>query len=180
MGLWGLAIMLAGALALAIIAAAPFAWAQYTATEYSVLQKEVTLIESKLTGAKTVGGPKVPQGTDVSPMFVGGKTDGTVLAELQRIVAVKAGDSGAQIMRLQPLQSDADGQATMVRLEVAAGGTLAQLQGFILSLETQLPVLFVVDAQMTPKQQSDQEFPSEAMMLVLKLEAFSWREASTP
>lgn len=179
-GLWGLLLMALGCLALILFAMLPYAWTQYASAESESVLEEIALIESKLARAKTGTGPKLRQGTDVAPMFVSGTTEGTILAELQKVVAKKAQESDVQLVRFQPLQTDVDGQLTTIRMEVAASGSLTQLQQYALKLETGLPILFVIEAQMTPKQQAESEFPSEAMTLTLKLEANGWREASAP
>ena len=68
-------------------------------------------------------------------------TPGLALAALRRLVGGVAQENGLVLQRVQPLQSEDRDGLSVLRMEVETTGRLESLRGYLLALETGLPLI---------------------------------------
>ncbi|NJM30848.1 MAG: hypothetical protein HC855_12780 [Rhizobiales bacterium] len=104
-------------------------------------------------------------------MFVTGATPGLGLAELQRRIGEVAAQSGMKVARAQPLVSDQEAGSAL-RMDVEMTGNIGALRGFLLALETGLPVIFVREARIAAA-------PEGSLVVALQIESHgTWKAAA--
>ncbi|MCB1379279.1 MAG: hypothetical protein KDK89_13080 [Alphaproteobacteria bacterium] len=178
-GLHGLLLLLCAAGFLGGLAWAPYYWQADIENQRAERELELRLIESRLTASRDQKGPPLTQDDKIDPMFVTGPTTGLAMAEFQRILSDMAGKTGMVIERQQPLQTDAGPDSTILRMDVVATGSMDALRAYLLALESGLPVIMINEAEITPKDNQQTEYPSESVRVALQVEAYGYHEAPT-
>ena len=81
---------------------------------------------------------------------------------------------------MTPLPGEAAKGLTPYRLAVDATGGIEQLRGFLADIESGLPLVAVTGFDIKPQTAAspgEQSYPSEALALSLRLEAYGWASA---
>lgn len=174
----GLIVILAG-LTVLLLAALPYVWNASLSDEASARSAELALLREKVQARAGERGPALGADDAVETMFLPGTTPGTTLAAFQSMVSESAAASGLSVLRLQPLPTDEVMGLSPYRLAVDAAGSLAEVQSFLVDVESMLPIVIVTGFDIQPRSaaSADQPYPSEDMAVSLRLEAFAWRTA---
>ena len=64
-------------------------------------------------------------------------------------------------------------------MDVVATGSMDALRAYLLALESGLPVIMINEAEITPKDNQQTEYPSESVRVALQVEAYGYHEAPT-
>lgn len=174
----GGAIVSAAALLLLVFAALPYMWNAGISAELDVKQAELDLLKAKLAAREGRGGPALTAADGIGRMFLPGTTDGTTLAAFQALVNEQAAATGLSVLRMQPLEAEADGGISPYRLAVDAAGSLEQLKTFLIGIEAMLPVVMVTGFEIQPRSSEGgeaQPYPSDDLTVSLRLEAYAWK-----
>jgi hypothetical protein len=136
----------------------------------------LALIESKTRNAQS---SKRAVLANADAVFVKGATPGLASAELQGVLAGLAQDSGMALDKMEARPPESRDGATVLRLEVAATGSIEALRSYLHAIETRVPMIFVTEAHIAPDQAEREEqgrLPSERLTVNLELEALAWLE----
>jgi hypothetical protein len=174
----GLAILAAAIMFMAATAAAPYVWQASLDARLAEAKSELGFIETKLKTAKNGPQASLLATDDIEPMFLPGATPGLALAGLQSLVGKIAQDNGMVVQRIQPLQTDAGNGIAVLRMEVETEGGLESLRGYLLTLETGLPLIVITEAKISAPDAVESEtaaLPSDKLSVSLQLEAYGWR-----
>lgn len=176
---WGIALLVGAVLAMAGIAALPYAWAAAQEDALAEKRLELRFLEAKLNKARTGPKNRLTAADDVKPLFVSGSTPGLALAQIQGIAGQLATESGMTVERLQPLQSDREGQLAVMRMEAEVTGSLESLRKYLAAIETSVPLMFVSRLKIAaPEAAGDGgALPSDQLTVTLQLESYGWWEA---
>lgn len=180
-GIWGFVILGAALVVMAAIATLPYVWLAVSEPAYAETRTELRFLQGKLKNSKTVQQAGLTAADNIDPLFVAGDTPGLATAGLQSIVAQIAGENGMVVERTQPLQTDNTDGAGILRMEVEASGSIENLRGYLLALESNMPLIFVNQAKVSPSQSTDniESLPSDRLTVSLQLEAYGWWEAKS-
>ena len=166
-------------LAMAAVAALPFIWNAGQQDALAEKQLERRFMEAKLQSAAKGPRNRLTASDDVGPIFVSGSTPGLAVAQMQGVASQLASDSGMTVERLQPLQSDQEGQLALLRMEAEVTGSIVGLRQYLAALESSVPYVFVnrvrIDA---PDNAGDGALPSDKLTVTLQLESFGWWETA--
>lgn len=174
-GTWGLVIAVAGLAGLAAAAAAPYAVRSSFAPQIAESDELLSLIESKVSHARSQGEGGLTPGPRADAVFVKGATPGMAVADLQRIVSSIAAANGMAVDRMQPIATDAKPGLGVLRMNVDAVGNIESLRGYLHALETSVPLIFVSEAHVAPDTAATgQGLPSDRLVVSLQVEAYSW------
>ena len=179
---WGLTLLIGALIAMAGLAALPFALRASELNDLAEKRLELRFMEARLKATKD--GPQTRLGAtdDIAPLFVSGTTPGLAIAEMQALATKLAQASGMEVQRLQPLQADRDGKLAVVRIEADVTGSIESLGRYLLSIETGQPLVFVNRMKIAaPEGTSDSgALPSEQLTVTLQLESFGWWKDAAP
>ena len=150
-------------------AAAPYFGIASAQQQIAERANELRFLEKKL-GAAHKSRLAIGATDDFAPMFVAGTTPGLGLAELQRRIGEVAAQSGMTVARAQPLVSDQEA-GSVLRMDVEMTGNIEALRGFLLALETGLPVIFVREAKIAAA-------PEGSLVVALQIESHGTWEAA--
>ncbi len=179
-GLTGLALVIAALAAMAAVAALPFVWYSASSAELADSRNALRLLEAKLKNATRGERPPLVVSDDIAPMFVSGTTPGLALAELQRLAGKLAQDNGMVVERTQLLPTENSGGLAVLRMEIETSGSLADLRGYLLAIETGEPLILIKEATIgVPAAAGDAgaALPSDHLSVALQVEAYGWWEA---
>jgi Type II secretion system (T2SS), protein M subtype b len=180
-GVWGLAILLIAILAMSAIAALPYYWNAMASAQLNESRNELHFVEAKLKSAKRTQRIGLSAADNIEPLFTSGATSGLALADLQRLVGNIAEVNGMVIERTQPLQTEYSNGLAVLRMEVEASGSIENLRGYLLAIETGQPLIFVNSAKISASESQTEnavELPSDKLTVALQLEAYGWWEAA--
>lgn len=178
----GLALLLGAACLAVLVAWLPFYWRSTIDDEIGTARTELRFIEARINAAKGVTRPQLTASDDIAPLFLAGGTAGLSIADLQSRVAALAAAAHVTIVRSQPLQTDKQTGAAVVRSEVEATGSIESLRDFLIALEGGEPLMFVTQAQISApvaaaaNAAADGALPSENLTALLQIEAYGWWE----
>lgn len=178
-GAWGLALLAVALVLLAGLAAAPFVWRLSLDAGIAEKAIEQRFIEAKLKAAKNGNRALLTAADKIDGLFLPGTTSGTTMAELQGLIARLAAETGLAVKRSQPLQEDRRGNLAILRMEVETDGDISRLRNYLLAVEAGQPFLFITGMRIVaPDAQADAgaALPSDALAVVLRLEAYAWWE----
>jgi hypothetical protein len=176
-GAW---IVLGAVLLLLLAAVLPYVWHVSLRQQAAAQSAELDHLKARVLARENARGPVLTEQDQLQDMFLPGTTAGTTLASFQTIVSEAAAASGIGVLRMQPLPTDEVEGLSPYRLSVDATGSLEQLQQFLLSVETMLPVVIVSGFDIVPRAAGGAEpqpYPSEDLAITLRLEAYAWRGA---
>ena len=180
-GAWGSAILVIAILLLGAAAALPYAWLSYTNTRLGEARTELQFVEARINASKGGTQVKLTAADNIDPLFASGATSGLALAGLQRLLGSLASANGMAVIRTQPLQTEHGDGLAVLRMEVEASGSIDNLRGFLLAIETGEPLIFVNQAQIAASEKSGDTggfLPSDKLSVTLQVEAFGWWEAA--
>jgi Type II secretion system (T2SS), protein M subtype b len=176
-GAFGLAMLVAMALVLVAVAAAPFLWTMGTADARAEARDELAFLETKLQTAGKVKPSGFTAADDITPVFIAGATPGLALADVQRRVERLAAENGMALIRSQPAGEDAVAGLAPLRMDIETAGSLEGLRGLLHALETGTPFIFVASAKIAAGRPEDGTLPADKLTASLQLEVFAWQEA---
>ncbi len=178
----GLALLISAVLAMAALAALPFALQASELSGLAEKRLELRFMEARLKSAKEGPQNRLTEADNVDPLFVSGTTTGLAVAEMQAFASKLAQASGLAVQRLQPLQADRDGKLAVLRIEAEVTGSIEGLTQYLLAVEAGQPMMFVNRMKIAaPEALSDTgALPSEQLTVTLQLESFAWWEDATP
>ena len=175
-GRWGLFfVFLAIALGM-ILVGIPHYWYGQILDLRVERENKLRLIEAKLASLARRSGPLLTDEGSVLEMFLKGTTPGTATAEFQTLLNTSAEKAGMVIERLQPMDTETRGDISVITMEIVAFGNLESLRTYLMAIETSLPIIFITDADISPQNTTQSSFPSESLMVNLRLQAFQARE----
>lgn len=174
----GVAVLGVAALTILCVAYLLYAWHAAAAERLQRAEAEHEMVAARAAKAATEGATRLTGADNVAPMFLEGTTPGLVFAKFQSIAGDAAVAAGLAVKRMQPVDTgDAEG-AMPYRLNMDAEGSIEQLRDFLADVEAGLPVMFVTGLEIQPaaaEGEADQ-FPSEALRMTVRIEAYGWRE----
>ena len=173
----GLAVLGVAALALLCAAYLLYAWHAAAAERLQQAEAEHELVAARAAKAASEGATRLTEADNVAPMFLEGATPGLVFAKFQSIAGEAATAAGLAVKRMQPVDTgDADG-GMPYRLNMDAEGSIEQLRDFLADVESGLPVMFVTGLEVQPSaaEGEDDQYPSEALRMTVRIEAYGWR-----
>ena len=175
----GGAIIVLSGLVVLLLAALPYVWHASLSDRASAKSAELALLKERVLARAAAQGPALGADDAVESMFLPGTTPGTTLAAFQSIVSESAAASGLSVLRLQPLPTEEVTGLSPYRLAVDAAGSLAEVQSFLVDVESMLPIVIVTGFDIQPRSaaSAEQPYPSEDMAVSLRLEAYAWRAA---
>jgi hypothetical protein len=179
-GYWGFALLVCGVLAMAGIAALPYAWAAAQEDALAEKRLELRFMEAKLKNAKSGPKQQLSMSDEIGTLFVSGSTPGLAIAQMQGVASQLATQSGMTVERLQPLQTDREGQLAVLRIEAEVTGSLEGLRGYLAALDTAVPFFFINRMKVEAPEATALEggaLPSDQLTVTLQLESFGWWEA---
>jgi Tfp pilus assembly protein PilO len=179
---WGLALLVGAVVLLAGLAALPFALHASELDGLAEKRLELRFMEARLKAAQ--GDPKnrLTEADEIGPLFVKGTTAGLAIAEMQDFASQLAQSSGLQVLRLQPLQADRDGDLSALRIEADVTGSLDGLSQFLLKVEAGQPFIFVNRMKIVAPENASATgaLPSDQLTATLQLESFGWWKDAAP
>jgi len=173
----GLAVLGVAALALLCAAYLLYAWHAAAAERLQQAEAEHEMVAARAAKAASEGATRLTEADNVAPMFLEGATPGLVFAKFQSIAGEAATAAGLAVKRMQPVDTgDADG-GMPYRLNMDAEGSIEQLRDFLADVESGLPVMFVTGLEVQPSaaEGEDDQYPSEALRMTVRIEAYGWR-----
>jgi len=173
----GLAVLGVAALALLCAAYLLYAWHAAAAERLQQAEVEHEMVAARAAKAASEGATRLTEADNVAPMFLEGATPGLVFAKFQSIAGEAATAAGLAVKRMQPVDTgDADG-GMPYRLNMDAEGSIEQLRDFLADVESGLPVMFVTGLEVQPSaaEGEDDQYPSEALRMTVRIEAYGWR-----
>jgi hypothetical protein len=179
-GAWGLGILAAAALLLGTAAALPHAWFARTEARLAEARAEFAFLEARLGADKSVRKRQLTAADNVDSLFMPGTTSGLAQAEMQGLVGRLAQQHGMVVERSQPLPAEVRDGIAVLRMDVEASGSLENLRGYLLAVETGEPLIFVTRAKIAVDESRIDEaaLPSDRLAVALQLEAYGWWEAA--
>ena len=87
--------------------------------------------------------------------------------------------NGLVLQRVQPLQNEDRDGLTVLRMEVETTGSLESLRGYLLAIETGLPLIHVNAAKILAPANAGEtgsELPSDNLTVALQIESYGWRD----
>lgn len=179
---WGLTLLIGALIAMAGLAALPFALRASEQNDLAEKRLELRFMEARLKAAKDGPQNRLRATDDIALLFVSGTTPGLAIAEMQALTTKLAQASGMVVQRLQPLQADRDGNLAVLRIEAEVTGSIENLGQYLLSIETGQPLVFVNRMKIAaPEGASDTgALPSEQLTVTLQLESFGWWKDVSP
>ena len=175
----GALIVLVGSLVLLCLALLPYLWLGQFRAEAQGQRDAYELIAGRAASAASRS-PRLTMADKPENMFLPGTTEGTTLAAFQGLVGEVAARSNMSVLRMQPLPADETEGLTPYRLAVDLSGTLEQLRTMLADVESSLPIIIVTGFEIRPRAAGGAEadpFPSEDLMVSLRLESFAVTEA---
>lgn len=173
----GMAVLAVAAFAVIVLAYLILAWQSQEAGRLRQAEQQHQLVVARTAKAARDGATRLTAANDVAPMFLDGATPGLAFARFQTAIGDAASAAGLEVKRLQPVDTG-DGEAAMpYRLSLDAEGSIEQLRGFLADVESHLPVMFVtgLDIQPAAAEGEADQYPSEALRMTLRIEAYGWR-----
>ena len=176
----GLAILAGAGLLAAAIVTGLAAWHGSLGDRIAQQQAERDLLSARVAKKAREGAGRLTAADSPERLFLAGATPGLTMAGFQELVGKAAEASGLSVVRIQPFEtSDAEAKSeTTYRLGIDAEGRLEQLQAFLISIESMLPLIFVTGLEIRPQAAADaaDPYPSEALRASFRVEAHGWRE----
>jgi hypothetical protein len=179
-GIWGLAVLAAVVVAMAGIAALPYFWLDAGGAKLAERKTELHFLEARLKSTKGAQHMALTAADNIEPLFVPGSTAGLATASLQSLVAKIAQQNGMVVERTQALQTEQRDGLGVLRMEVEASGSIANLRGYLLAIEAGEPLVFINQAKMSADPSAgagDGALPSDKLTVALQLEAYGWWRA---
>lgn len=173
----GMAILAAAALALCVLVYLLVAWHSAEAGRLAQAEAEHQMVAGRAAKAAKDGATRLTAADNVAPMFLEGATPGLVFARFQSIAGEAATAAGLAVQRMQPADTGDAEASVPYRLTMDAEGSIEQLRDFLADVESGLPVMFVTGLEIQPAagDGAADEYPSEALRMTLRLEAYGWR-----
>lgn len=168
-------IVLGGLVGLLLLAGLPFLWLGGLGEQVLADKAQYDLLAARAARLSDAGRVRLTEADQPARLFLPGETAGTTLAAFQSIVNAAAVKSGLGIMRMQPLPADTVNGLSAYRLSVDAAGGIEQLRSFLADIESSLPLIVVSGFEIRPQNSAtpgEQPYPSEALALSLRLEAY--------
>jgi hypothetical protein len=178
-GRWGVVNLAIGLCLLAAVAALPYIWYSVTTGVLAETNSELRLLDARLSTSTGTRQAALSAEENIDGMFIEGTTPGLALAALRRLVGSVAQENGLVLQRVQPLQSEDRDGLTVLRMEVETTGSLESLRGYLLAIETGLPLIHVNAAKiLAPANvgETGSELPSDNLTVALQLESYGWRD----
>lgn len=153
------------------------AWHSSAADSLAQAQAEHELVAARAAKAQREGATRLTAADNVAAMFLEGNTPGLAFATFQSLVGDAAVRAGLAVKRMQPVDTG-DAEATApYRLSMDAEGGIEQLRAFLADVEASLPVMFVTGVEVQPvvAQGEGDGYPSEALRMTFRIEAYGWR-----
>lgn len=169
--------VLAGALVALLLAVLPFMSLGGLREQAAADRTQYELIAARAARLAEGGRVRLTDADEPLRLFLPGETAGTTLAAFQSIVTAAAARSGLTVMRMTPLPGEAVDGVPAYRLAVDATGSIAQLRGFLTDVESGLPLVTVTGFDLKPQTAAEpggQSYPSENLVLTLRLQAYGW------
>lgn len=175
----GLAVLATGGFLFLFVALMLFLWESSLQSEVQRLTAERDMVAARAAKSSGEFATRLGPGDDVTAMFLEGATPGLALASFQSVVSAAAAASGLSVKRMQPMETGDAEAGKPYRLGIDADGSLDQLRTFLASVESMLPVMFVTGLEIRPSssEASQDPFPSEALGISIRLDAYGWRDA---
>lgn len=176
---WGVVNLTLGVLLMAAVAALPYIWYAMTIDVLAESNSEFRLLDARLARSAGTRAVALSAQENIAPLFIEGATPGLALAALRRLVGGVAQENGLVLQRVQPLQSEDRDGLSVLRMEVETTGRLESLRGYLLALETGLPLIHVNAAKIlapTNAGEAGSELPSDNLTVALQLESYGWRD----
>ena len=172
----GMAIVAAAALALCVLAYLLVAWHAAESERLARADAEHKMVAERAAKAEKEGATRLTEADSVAPMFLEGSTPGLVFAKFQSIAGEAASAAGLAVKRMQPADTGDAEAGLPYRLTMDAEGSIEQLRDFLADVESGLPVMFVTGLEIQPASGDGaaDEYPSEALRMTLRLEAYGW------
>ncbi|WP_245460138.1 type II secretion system protein GspM [Mesorhizobium sp. M1B.F.Ca.ET.045.04.1.1] len=156
------------ALALAIVAMALAGWVLFAAAgsiasaRADVEQKRQTLgqIEAVIHLAKNVESAATPVATPDSKEFLSGASEAVIRGALQTRLNAMAASNGVTVLSAGNAPTLSEDGVAYLGLRASVSGSLESVHGFLLRLETTLPVLFVREATLRTTNNSASASPA--------------------
>jgi hypothetical protein len=170
----GLVFLVAAAILMALVVAAPYAWRSAVASQIEEKQRFLTLLEAKARSKPQFQDALNPRTVDTA--FITGATSGLATAELQRLLVDTAEKHGMVVERTRPLPAESGEGVVSLRMEVNTSGSIEALRGYLYALETGAPLIFVNQVHIMTAQGAPEGEASEHLNVRLEVEGFAWRE----
>lgn len=175
----GMAVLAVAGFVLLVIAYFLVAWQQAAAERLRQAAAEHEMVAARAAKAARDGATRLTGADDVTPMFLAGDTPGLAFARFQSIVGEAASAAGLAVKRMQPVDTGDTEAGMPYRLNVDAEGSIAQMRDFLVAVEAALPVMFVTGLEAQPAAATGEagQYPSEALRMTIRIEAYGWRAA---
>lgn len=173
----GMAVLAVAVLALLALAYSLLAWQQAEADRLRQAVSEHEMVVARAAKAARDGAARLTAADNVAPMFLEGDTPGLAFAKFQSIVGEAASKAGLAVKRMQPVDTGDNEAGVPYRLSVDAEGSVTQMRDFLVAVEAGLPVMFVTGLEAQPSAATGEggEYPSEALRMTVRIEAYGWR-----
>lgn len=173
----GMAVLAVAAFAVAVLGYLILAWQAQEAERLRQAESEHEMVVARSAKAVRDGATRLTAADNVAPMFLDGATPGLAFAKFQSIAGDAAAAAGLEVKRMQPVDTG-DGEGAMpYRLSLDVEGSIEQLRDFLADVESRLPIMFVtgLEIQPTAGEGEADPYPSEALRMTLRIEAYGWR-----
>ncbi len=168
----GLLVLIAATICLLAIAVVPFFWNASIERERDENRSELAFLKQKLANGNAPRKSSLTEADQVDAMYFAGATEGLAQAAFQSVVSTMATANKLQVERTQSMQSDRRENLVVLKLDLAAHGTMESIRNFTLALEQAQPFVFVRSTSVAlGNEQADPASP--LLTLTMRLEAFA-------
>ena len=108
-------------------------------------------------------------------LYLPGGSQGVAAASLQKLVGQVAEDEGADLKSTQALTSETEGEFERTRIRVVVESTVAALANVLVELESHVPLVYVSNLEIEPRQSRGGEDGAEPDLLI-RFDLFGYRK----
>ena len=109
-------------------------------------------------------------------VYLPGGSQGIAAASLQELVGQVADEEGADLKSTQALPSEIEGETERTRIRVVLESTVVTLAGVLVALESHVPLVFVSNLDIQPRQGRESGEGSAEPDLLVRFDLYGYRE----